>query len=125
MTIKLELQPEGSRQCGQAVVAMLAHKTTAEICRKFAHYDETTVAQVCRWLHVERIGYLAPRTGSNWHEHQKAILRINSPAMRFNHWILKFGGQIYCPSHGIDPDYLASDGLRINLYIPIQQSIKI
>ena len=94
-----------SLQCGQAVLAMLADVSVAQVVSFLDNDRETTLKEMFCTLDYYSIKYTKERKAvSSKQELPKiAILSLETP--RCWHWSLYFDGVFYDPEHGILNDF--------------------
>lgn len=119
--ITLQLQPEGSEQCGQTCVAMITGKPLAEICQRHNSFKATSAKTLCAILRAEGVTFCEPRRGAAWRDYQTAILtvKVQQGEKTLWHWVVYHAEQILCPTHGVNPDYLEAEGTMITNFIPV------
>ena len=92
-------------QCGQAVLAMLAGCSVAEIIELLGNDRETTLKEMRRGLDHYGIHYGTQRREARTRSDLPdcALLSLETP--RCWHWSLYCGGTFYDPEHGVLSDF--------------------
>ncbi len=92
-------------QCGQAVIAMVAGVTVAEVVDLLANDRETTLKEM-RFA-FDRYGYemSAGRTQVERREQLPELCLLSLETPRCWHWSLYAYGRFYDPEHGVMDDF--------------------
>lgn len=121
-------QPDNSKLCGQACVAMILNVSLMEAVTEFGHSHVThaqdvidvlrkwgfTTGDRCKRLSGDLRG-LKLRDVESWHDAfpKRCMLRIGCRGMAGSHWVLLWDGKVY------DPARYAVDGEFVTSYLEI------
>jgi hypothetical protein len=92
-------------QCGQAVLAMLCHTTTDEICRILDNSRETTLKEMKLILDKFNFSYSNEKKEVFNKEELPEICILSLETPRCWHWSLYYKGVFYDPEHGVMNDF--------------------
>ncbi len=92
-------QPEGSRLCGQACIAMIANISIGEAINLIGHSHGTHTKEIIQALKTLgipcEVNRLTVRRGKDWPE--RAVVKIPHPEGSGWHWVVLDGFCVYDP----------------------------
>lgn len=113
-------QPKGTRQCGQAVVAMILDAPLSEAILLVGTNKGTQAKDLRRALARRGVGISdSPRLTAHEAIPARAILRLSRPRGNNWHWLLQWDGQQHDPAGA---DVLArrlADGWKITSFLEV------
>ena len=88
-------------QCGQAVLAMLTGKSTAEIVTLVGTEKETTLKQMLGALDYYGISYVKERKEVTNESELPSLCILSLETPKCWHWSLYFAGKFFDPEYGV------------------------
>jgi hypothetical protein len=124
--MKLVRQPKGSKQCGQACVAMVAGVSLKQSIELFKHTSSTRTRDIIKALRCAGIRCTSSRLVPFRHDtlFLTAIVKVQPLFNRKNnwHWVVWHNGKVYDPSGyvaaGIPVSYLCISWKRSSVTMP-------
>ena len=98
-------QPNGSKQCGQTVLAMLLGTDIKTICKEMKKSGGTRNSHLKKILDSYNIKYRYKRCKHLEHIPKVAIVKIGFAGYSHTHWTLKYEDFFYDPTIGVIKEY--------------------
>ena len=111
--MKYKQQPIKSKQCGQAVMAMVLNKSVLDICNLINNHSSTWQKEIIKLLKDNNINCKYKRCNDFLKIPNDSIIKIEFKGYDVTHWIFKHKGYFYDPDYGIVKKY-KSDILPIS-----------
>jgi hypothetical protein len=121
--MKLQLQPRGSKICGQCCVAMVAGVDVRQSIAQIGHMHGTSARELGTALRA--LGHQAQFKLTGFKKEESlprlCILKQIWTGREQGHWVVYHEGTVYCPGHGqyAYADAVALTGGRFTSYLKI------